>query len=328
MTTNVYGIGNALVDYEYLVEDNFLSKHSLPKGGMTLLDESQQKKLMTELSNFKKRQGGGSAANTVIALSQLGGKSFYSCKVAKDDDGIFYMDDLAKQGVSHHLKTDQLSVGTTGKCVVMVTPDGERTMGTFLGVTASYDKNQIDWNCLAASQFLYIEGYLLCNELAAQAAMQANEFARQKKVKVALTFSDPGVVKFFMERFKKLLAQPIDLLFCNEAEGYAFAEETEILPTFDQLKKVAKHVVMTRSSKGAVIWDGQELLEVATKPVKPLDANGAGDMFAGAYMYGLTHGMSARKSAELACHAASAVIQVYGPRLETKTVKNILSLYS
>lgn len=324
---DVYGMGNALVDFEYLVDKSFLIEQGLNLGHMQLVDEAKQQELVQQLPSPKKKQCGGSAANTVIALAQLGGKAVYSLKVANDQDGHFYLDDLHKNSVHHHIDKNLLAPGTTGKCVVFVTPDSERTMCTYLGITSSYDILQVDWEHLKDSQFLYIEGYLMCTEVGFQAALKARDFARDHGVHVALTFSDPGILKFFAQRFKILLEHGVDLLFANEEEALTYSETSHLDEAMTKLQKIAKHAVVTRSAKGVRLHHGGLQFEVAAPKVSAIDANGAGDMFAGAYLFAVTRGWDSQKAAELACQAAATVVQQYGPRLTPEQLKNILATF-
>lgn len=324
---HVYALGNALVDYEYLVEDKILNDFKLPKSSMTLIDDTLRTTLFKSLVHFKKKKGGGSAANTLIAMAQLGASVCYSCKVANDEDGHFYLNDLVAQGVQHHLDIEKLESGVTGTCVVLVSSDAERTMCTYLGATAEYGIAEINWEKLSQSDYLYIEGYLFCSDKGTAAALKAIEFAQSKNIKVAVTCSDAGVVDAFRARFDQALNSVVDLLFCNEAEALTLSQSTNVESALEKIKKLSKHVVITRSSKGVILWDGIQTHDVAGRIVKPIDANGAGDMFAGAYMYGLSHNLGSLKAATFACHCASEVIQVYGPRLEKQTMIEIVKNY-
>lgn len=324
---HVYGIGNALVDYEYLIEESVLKDFNLQKSSMMLVDENLRGTLIEKLKNFKKKKGGGSAANTLIALAQLGANVCYSCKVADDRDGEFYLKDLITQGVDHHVQKNQLEHGVTGSCIVLVSHDAERTMCTYLGATADYSSKEINWDHLKNAQYLYIEGYLFCSDKGTEAAMAAMEFAKKNNIKIALTCSDAGVVNAFRARFNQVMANGIDLIFCNEAEAFALTQSTDIGMALEKIKTWSNHIVITRSAKGVILWDGEKTYEVMGRSVVPKDANGAGDMFAGAYIYGLTHKFGSKKAAEFACHCASEVIQVYGPRLEKDNMMDIVSKY-
>lgn len=314
---DVYAIGNALVDVEYRVTDDFLRRHGITKGQMTLTDEAAQQRLIAALDSefgLEKRASGGSAANTIIAVAGFGGRSFYSCKVANDGTGDFYVHDLHAAGVSSNLKAER-EPGVSGTCVVMVTPDSERTMHTFLGITAHVSAAELVPEALAASRWLYIEGYLVSSDSARAAVKAARHIARAHGVPIAMTFSDPAMVRFFRPGLAELLDDGVDLLFCNEEEACLWSGTLTVEHALEALKAVARQVVVTRGGDGALAWDGKRLHLIAPTPVTPLDSNGAGDMFAGAYLFGLTRGWGADRAGALASSAAAAVVGQFGPRL-------------
>jgi len=320
----IYAMGNALVDIEYTIDESMLSKVGLQKSLMTLVDEETQKKMQENLPEPKKRKGGGSAANTAIAFAQLGGNPVFAGKVASDDNGQFYLKDLEKNGVKLHVDFSKIPSGITGKCVVLVTPDAERTMGTFLGMSAQFSEAEINWEYLAQAEYLYIEGYLLCTELGTKAVLKAMNFARKNAIKIALTCSDPGVVQYFRTNFNQVLSEPIDLLFCNKEEALALAETTDLETAKKMIKRKTKNCVITMGAEGAYLdIDGMIHLEPA-KVTKVIDANGAGDSFAGGYFYGHFQNWTISQRAKLACTVASAVVSQYGPRLEQEKMQMIL----
>lgn len=322
---DVYGIGNALVDMEFEVQDQFFQQHAIEKGRMTLVEEERQDYLLKALGGLPlKRQCGGSAANTVIAVAQMGGKCFYSCKVANDATGDFYAEDLKESGVDSNLG-EKRPPGTTGKCLVMVTKDAERTMNTFLGITSTFSEAEIQESSLKDSQYLYIEGYLVASSTGQAAALKARELAEKHGVKTALTFSDPAMVQFFSDGMKNMLGpKGVDLLFSNESEALAFAGTTSLLEAREALKKVARTFVITRGENGAVIFDGDTFIDIEPFAVKAVDSNGAGDMFAGAFLYGITHGHTYASSGKLASAASSKVVSQYGPRLKWHQTQEVL----
>lgn len=314
---DVYAIGNALVDIEYRVTDEFLARHGISKGQMTLIDEAAQQRLITALDSefgLEKRASGGSAANSIIAVAAFGGRSFYSCKVANDGTGDFYVHDLHAAGVSSNLKPVR-EAGTSGTCVVMVTPDTERTMHTFLGITSDVSVTELVPEALQASRWLYIEGYLVSSDSARAAVREARRIARSHGVQIAMTFSDPAMVRFFRPGLAEMLDDGVDLLFCNEEEACLWANALSVEHALQELRKVARQVVVTQGSQGALVWDGREQIRIAPSPATPLDSNGAGDMFAGAHLFGLTRGWSPARAGALASSAAAAVVSQFGPRL-------------
>jgi len=314
---DVYAIGNALVDAEYRVTDAFLDSHGISKGEMTLVEEAPQQALITALDSafgLEKRASGGSAANTIIALAAFGGRSFYSCKVANDGTGDFYVHDLHAAGVSSNLKPERES-GVSGTCVVMVTPDSERTMHTFLGITSDVSVSELVPDSLAASKWLYIEGYLVSSDSARAAVLEARRQARAAGARIALTFSDPAMVRFFKAGLAEMLDDGVDLLFCNDEEACLWSNAGSVEEALTNLKVIAKQVVITRGKDGALIWDGATQIAIAASPATPVDSNGAGDMFAGAYLFGLTRDWDAARAGALASRAAAAVVSQFGPRL-------------
>lgn len=323
---DVTGIGNALVDIEFKVKDQFFTDNDLEKGLMTLVDEDRQNALMQVINTEEaKKQCGGSAGNTVIAISQFGGKSYYSCRVANDELGHFYMNDMKDAGVSHNLNESNLAEGITGKCLVMVTEDAERTMNTFLGITQTYSTADVDEAAIKDSKYLYIEGYLITSENGKQAMIHAKKLAEENGVKVALTFSDPAMVKYFKEPMAEVIGASVDMLFANEEEAMIFTGKDNLLEAREELKKLAKHFVITQGKNGAMIYDGDTFIDIEPYATMAIDSNGAGDMFAGAFMYGITNGHSYASSGKLASMASSKIVSQFGPRLQWHEAKDILA---
>ncbi|UZE97531.1 adenosine kinase [Alkalimarinus alittae] len=315
---HVYGIGNALVDKEFEVEDSFLQSTNIEKGLMTLVEQERLLEILEKLNTtfgLKKRASGGSAANTIIAVSYFGGKTYYSCNVANDETGDFYVNDLKAAGVDTNLGDDRED-GVTGRCLVMVTPDAERTMNTYLGITANLSSKHLDEEAIKSSEYLYIEGYLVSSDTARPAAIEAKKIAEANGVKTAFTFSDPAMVQFFKDGLVEMIGDGVDLLFCNEAEALSYSDTDNIADAAKELKKIAKCFVITRSSKGAIVFDGDNQLTIAPNAITAVDSNGAGDMFAGAFLYAITHGYSYQQAGDLASLASAEVVSNFGPRLE------------
>ena len=326
MKYHVYGIGNALVDKEFEVTDTFLAENQIEKGMMALLDEEAHYLLLNKLKdNFplKKRASGGSAANSLVAVSQFGGQTFYACKVANDEFGDFYYKDLQEAGVKTKLKSIQ-SRGHTGKCMVMVTPDAERTMQTFLGITADFSVDELHLEELTKAEYLYIEGYLVTSDRSRAAVLKAREIATQQGIKTAMTFSDPAMVTYFKAGIKEMLQDGVDLLFCNEEECLTFTDQKTLEKGINTLSKTAKKLVITLGKKGALIIKGQQRIEIPAYPTQAVDSNGAGDMFAGAFLYGMTHGLSDEQAGHLASKAASKIVSTFGARLEKEDYAQLL----
>ncbi len=320
---DIYAMGNALVDMEIEVQESFLTESKIEKGMMVLVDEARQKELLNSVdASGHGRSCGGSAANTIIGAAQLGAKGYYSCKVSSDETGDFYYKDLISQGVETNLH-GQRPEGTTGKCLVFITPDAERSMNTFLGITETFSESELSWDDIKESQYLYIEGYLVTSPTGKAAAIKARKFAAQNQVKVALTFSDPGIVGFFKDGFKEMIGEGIDLLFCNEDEAISYTGKSDITQALEALKGISKQIAITRGERGALLWDGQEKIEVATNKVKAVDTNGAGDLFAGAFLFGLNKGMNFADAGKLACACSSQLVTQFGARLTKEKTQEV-----
>lgn len=329
MKYDVYGMGNALVDNEFEVTEAFFKEKSIEKGLMTLIEHDQLESLLPDLKSrfgLKKRAGGGSAANTIVAISQFGAKTFYACKVADDESGKFYMNDLAKAGVD--TKLDQIkSNGITGECLVMVTEDAERTMNSFLGITSDFSVDELHIEELKNSEYLYIEGYLVTSDVSRNAAVSARKIARENGVKTAFTFSDPAMVTYFKEGVSEVIGEGVDVLFCNEEEAMTYTDSKSLDDAILELQKVAKKLVVTLGSKGAKVITGDKHVDIEVSKVTAVDTNGAGDMFAGSFMYGLTQGLSDLDAGLLASEAAARIVATFGARLEKDVQKQLLEKY-
>lgn len=320
---NVYGIGNALVDMEIEVNPEFLKKMNIEKGLMTLVDKNRQDELLASVDGSQhKRTCGGSAANTVIAVSQFGGRSFYSCKVANDETGDFYFSDLLESGVQTNLHGERQS-GVTGKCMVFITPDADRTMNTYLGITETFSVSELVEDEIKDSEYLYMEGYLVTSPTGKNAALEAKKIAQKNNVKTALTLSDPGVVSYFKEGFQEMIGDGVDLLFCNETEALSYTGKEKLEDAYNDLKKIAKTFAVTLGPKGAFVWDGEKEIIIVTSKVEAVDSNGAGDLFAGAFLYALTHNHSFEEAGKLACMSASKLVTQFGARLKKDQARQI-----
>lgn len=327
MSFDLYAVGNALVDSEYLVDDAFLQGQSIAKGQMTLIDHHQRQQLLTALdSQFTcaKRASGGSAANSVIAFAALGGSAFYACKVSNDDNGDFYLKDLHAAGVSAPQHA-QVAEGVTGTCVVMVTPDSERTMHTFLGITAELSPQELDLDALTNARFLYIEGYLATSPTARQAVAAARALVKEKDVRTALTFSDPAMVQYARDGLTDMLADGVDILFCNEHEAKLWAGVDDLNGAISTLHQLSPLIAVTCGSKGAIISDKGQQTAIAPFAVTAVDSNGAGDAFAGAFLYGLSQGWSLAHCGQLASKISAQVVSQFGPRLRQEQYQQLLN---
>ena len=321
---HLYAIGNALVDSEYEVSDQQLQAMGVDKRHMTLIDGERRSVLLGHLNGSKtRRTGGGSAGNTVVALSQLGGKAFYSCRVADDELGAFYTQDLLSHGVATNLTHTQQLPGQTGSCMVMVTPDAERSMSTFLGATAELDHTALHEADIARSQVYYMEGYLAASPTGLDAALQGRAVAKDAGVALATTLSDVSMINFCRPGLDAIIGQGLDYLFCNEEEAQVWCGTQDLAAICRQISSLAGTVCLTRGPLGCIVLHAGAQTAVPAAKVTALDTNGAGDMFAGAFLYAVTHGHSQTQAAWLANQAAAQVVSQYGNRLSRDAMGGI-----
>ena len=323
---DVYGIGNALVDKEFEVDDQFFLDAGIEKGFMTLIDQEKQQSLLdllTERYGLKKRAGGGSAANSMFALSQFGARVFYSCKVANDEAGHFYMKELGEHNIETNLGLERPE-GTTGRCLVMVTPDAERTMLTSLGISETVSIDELHLDAVGQSRYVYVEGYLVTSPSAKSAVLDLKRHAREAGVKFAMTFSDPAMVEYFRDGVNEFIGEGVDLLFCNEKEAMLWSGTDTLEAACEALTGKAKQFAVTLGAKGAKLFDGERYIDVAPHHVRAVDSNGAGDMFSGAFLYGLSKGYDFETSGKIASLASSLVVSQFGPRLSPAQHQEVL----
>lgn len=324
---NVYGLGNALADIEFQIAIDRLQDLKIDKGVMTLIETDRQHEILLGLRDLQpKLSCGGSAANTAIAISQFGGKSFYSCKIANDDTGKVYLEDLIRNGVDSNLLLHDIATGVTGTCLVFVTPDADRTMNTHLGISAELSVNELVSEALIKSDYLYIEGYLVTSPTAKEAAIKAGEIAKESGVKTSLSLSDPNMAEFFKDGLLEMMGTGMDFLFSNESEALKLANTHDLNEAIAYLKTLSKGFAITRGASGSLIFDGEQMLEIPAVKVEAIDTVGAGDMYAGAFLYGITNGMSYTEAGNLASRASAKIVTSLGPRLEAAETRSLLEI--
>jgi sugar/nucleoside kinase (ribokinase family) len=322
---DLYAIGNALVDSEYEVTDAQLHAMGVEKRHMTLIDADRRAYLTSAVgAPHSRRTGGGSAGNTVVALAQLGGAGFYSCRVADDELGEFYRNDLHAYGVTSNLVASSGVAGQTGTCMIMVTPDAERSMNTFLGATADIDATSLNATAIAQSKIYYMEGYLAASPTGTDAAVKGRAIARQAGVQLACTLSDMTMINFCRPGLEAMVGNAstgtLDYLFTNEEEAQTWCGTKDLGAIIAQMGQLSRVVCLTRSAKGCIVIEGVQQTEVPASVVKAVDTNGAGDMFAGAFLYAVTQGRSHAQAAWLANQAAGQVVSQFGNRLSNEAM--------
>ena len=311
---DVLGVGNALVDVIAQVDDAFLEAHSLAKGTMTLIDAAQSAALYDAMPPSVERSG-GSCANTMATLASLGGRGAYIGKVSADQLGDVFRHDIRAIGV--HYDTPPAVDSSTGRCLIMVTPDAQRTMQTYLGAASDLTADDVDDEAVAGASVTFLEGYLWDPPGAKQAFIKAADAAHAAGRMVSLTLSDPFCVERFREEFVDLVDDHVDILFANEDEIMSLYQ----LPSFDEaVERVRQRCAIsaiTRSEKGSLIVTKDVTHTVAAEPVKVVDTTGAGDAYAGGFLHGLTSGRDLATCGRIASICAGEVISHFGPRPET-----------
>lgn len=314
-TIDVLGIGNAIVDVLAHADDAFLQAHDLAKGSMTLIDEARAESIYADMAAAVECSG-GSAANSMVGIASLGGSAAYIGKVHDDQLGGIFAHDIRASGVRYETAAAD-SGPPSGRCLVLVTPDAQRTMGTFLGASSTLDEEDIDADLVAASKVVYLEGYLWDPPEAKRAFLRAARLARQSRRKVALSLSDPFCVDRHRESFVELVRDHVDLLFANEQEILSLYRADSFEEAVRQLGTHCDAAALTRGAAGSVILSGSERVEVAAAPIdKLVDTTGAGDLYAAGFLHGWTRGQSPAECGRLGSLAAAEIISHVGARPE------------
>lgn len=314
---DVVTIGNAMVDVITSVSEGFLTEHNLTKASMMLVDDERSRFLMSQIDDSFMASG-GSVANTSHGLASLGGRAGFIGKIADDHLGGVFGNDLAAAGVSFFPAPKDHGL-PTGRCVIVVTPDGQRTMNTYLGAGAVLHPLDIDQRAVQSAEWVFLEGYLFDKDDAKEAFRTAARYAHEAGRKVALTLSDSFCVQRHHDDFLALVSDEVDLLFANEHELATLYATEDFDRAIATLRDCCPLAVVTRSKRGSTVVTPGDIIEVPSLPVDPIvDATGAGDMYAAGFFYGITHGKSLEQSAEIATICAAEVIMHMGPRPQVR----------
>tara|TARA_Y100001970_G_scaffold258448_1_gene338356 strand:+ start:515 stop:1516 length:1002 start_codon:yes stop_codon:yes gene_type:complete len=333
MNYDLSTIGSALVDFTFNIEKDFeakLANQDIPKGSMTLIEREDQEALIKELSGMNiplDKACGGSGTNTTVAASLFGANCHMSCIVSNDDHGKFYIEDLLSNKVSH-CNPPVPSNLASGRCLVMVSRDAERTMCTNLGINSELSTDDINEEIIKKSNYLFLEGYLVASPNGVEVFKRALKVAKENNTKVSVSLSDPNIVNAFRNEIRSLLEIKCDLVFCNEEEALAYAETDNLEDAFEVLKGISSNFLITQGSSGCIGFDGKNHIDIPGHKVKAIDSNGAGDMFAGAVLSCLCQGEGLEEGAKFGCYAASKIVSNVGPRLSKEGYKEIKSNYS
>ncbi len=316
-TYDVVGIGNAIVDVIGRCSDAFLAEHGATKGAMRLIDTPTVLKLYTAMGPAIEISG-GSAANTMVGIASYGGKAAFIGKVAEDELGRIFAHDIRSAGVTFKTRPAAHGSEPTARSLILVTPDGERTMNTFLGVSPELDHGEVDPALIGDAKVVYLEGYLFDRQAAKAAFRQAAKLAKDAKAKVALTLSDAFCVERHRAEFLDLIKSDVDILFANEAEIKALYKTEDFEEAARLVKGHCAIAALTRSGKGSLVLADERAVTIAPEPVnRVVDSTGAGDLYAAGFLFGYTSGRSLEASGRLGSIAAAEVISHVGARPET-----------
>ena len=307
----ILGIGNAIVDVICKVEDKFITQNNLTKSTMKLVDEAEFKKLLSTLK-IEETVSGGSVANSIVGLSQLGNKVGFIGKVSDDDLGSKYEEGLKKENVQYFYSKKKEAI-PTGTCLILITPDSERTMVTFLGTAGKINENDIDKNAVKESELLFLEGYLWDEG----DPKKAFEKAINNSNKVAMSLSDLFCVERHKSHFLELVRNKLDITFANEQEIVSLIDAKKFDDVINFAKEINKLIIITRGEKGAIAISKNEVVECsAKKNLQIKDLTGAGDLFAGGFLHGFINNKSLKESLSTGTEMSSKIIQVIGARLK------------
>jgi sugar/nucleoside kinase (ribokinase family) len=315
----VVAIGNALVDILAHATEEFIAgeseKHGMVKGGMVLIDDKRAKGLYEKMGQTT-LVSGGSAANTMVGFASFGGKGGYMGKVAMDELGEVFRHDMSALGIKY--ETTPLVTGAyTGRCFILITPDAERTMNTYLGASVELSSDDVDEDLINAADIIYLEGYLFDKPFAKQAYYDASSIAEKAGKKVALTLSDAFCVDRHREDFHALVENHVNILFSNEEEILSLCQVVDVKEAVDYIRQRCELTVITQGARGSLIVTADEVIEVLAEPVdKVVDTTGAGDQYAAGFLYGYSQGKDLSECGRLGSLAASEVISHVGPRPE------------
>ena len=313
---DLLGIGNSVVDVLYEVDEEFITNNKLKKGVMTIIDEEKAENFYSKL-----KQGievaGGSVANSTVGFASLSGKPAFIGKIKNDNLGKSFSKSLSNAGV--FFKTETIIDGPgTARSFIFVTPDAQRTMNTYIGACSLLSPKDMDEKIIKNSKITFLEGYVWEEDLAKESLVKAAEIARKAGNKVALTLSDPFCVKKHRLEFKELIKKNIDILFANEFEVKELYQTEDLEESAKEISNMIEIVAITRSEKGAKIYNAKETVEIKAKVFNTVkDTTGAGDLFAAGFLYGLTKKFSILKSGNIAAITAGEIISHFGARPET-----------
>lgn len=329
MKNDISALGNALVDTVFKVEHSLIAELGLEIDQMTLSSAEEHAPIIERLIASGAEtvsDCGGSATNSLVAAASFGASCFHTCKVSDDEDGTRYLQSLKEAGVGHKGSMASSDSMPTGKCLILVTPDAKRTMTTALNVSSLMDESDLDLDQISNSRIFYIEGYMVTSEENYKVALKAlNHLKDFPDVKIALSLSDPGIVMGFKEKFHEIESFGLDYIFGNDDEAMAFVGSDNIEDAFVALKKKSYVSIITMGEKGSAVVSNEGVINTPKVDIQAIDTNGAGDMFAGSFLYSLLQNDDLKTCAEFANYGASKVVETFGPRLTKDMYHEVLN---
>ena len=319
MKNDISAIGNALVDTVFKVPHELIEELGLEIDQMTLSSPEEQAPIINRLIESGAEtvsDCGGSATNSLVAAASYGASCFHACKVTNDKDGIRYLESLKAAGVSHKGDMAPANSMPTGKCLILVTPDAKRTMTTSLSISSFMGSQDLDLHEIANSKIFYVEGYMVTSDENYGCVLSVLEHLKSfPEVKVALSLSDPGIVAGFKSKFEEIEAYGLDFIFGNDDEFMTFVGASDIDQAFNHLQSKKYTSVVTMGEKGSAVINSRNVIKTPRVNIDPVDTNGAGDMFAGSFMFALLQNFDLKACAEFANYGAARIVETFGPRL-------------
>ena len=329
MKNDISALGNALVDTVFKVEHSLIAELGLEIDQMTLSSAEEHAPIIERLIASGAEtvsDCGGSATNSLVAAASFGASCFHTCKVSNDEDGTRYLQSLKEAGVGHKGNMASADSMPTGKCLILVTPDAKRTMTTALNVSSLMDESDLDLDQISNSRIFYIEGYMVTSEENYKVALKAlNHLKDFPDVKIALSLSDPGIVMGFNDKFNEIESFGLDYIFGNDDEAMAFVGSDNIEDAFVALQKKSYVSIITMGEQGSAVVSNEEVINTPNVDIQAIDTNGAGDMFAGSFLYSLLQNDDLKTCAEFANYGASKVVETFGPRLSKDAYHQVLN---
>ncbi|MXZ43596.1 MAG: adenosine kinase [Gammaproteobacteria bacterium] len=315
---HLFGIGNALLDTEYQVQEEFLTQNSIEKGRMTLIDSARRNELIRSVGSTPYGVGaGGSVANAIYAAQGFGCRNFFAGVVGEDEVGKTFVDELTQAGIDT-LPPLKNKLGKSGQCLIFVTPDGERSMNTSIGIADSFHLGDLPKSRIQSAKFVFVEGYLASSPRGRDAARRVITTAREAGVQTSMTLADVSIVKNFKAALESILVPQLDIVFCNVEEALAWSDANTVEASYETMLALARLCVITLSDAGCIVLErGHSPLHVSGFQQTPIDSNGAGDMFAGAFLTGVVNNWDSYRCARFANFAASKIVTQVGARLNS-----------